>query len=87
MPTVHLIEMVAPTIDLTLEVETTPLASHMESRVFLSHSSHDRVVAERICRSLEEHGIPCLMAPRDRDPVTPDGGGLPSLSDWVSVDE
>lgn len=40
----------------------------MAHQVFISHSSKDRVTAERVCSALEEGGIPCWIAPRD---VTP----------------
>ena len=36
--------------------------------VFISHSSRDRPVAETICRTLEEGGVPCWIAPRDIRP-------------------
>jgi hypothetical protein len=36
--------------------------------VFISHSSHDRVTAERLCASLESSGIPCWISSRDITP-------------------
>src|SRR5262249_21498269 len=44
----------------------------MNSRVFLSHASEDRTIAERLCRFLESHGWRCWLAPRD----------LPTGSEW-----
>ena len=38
------------------------------NRVFISHSSKQAQEANRICRFLESHGIPCWMAPRNIDP-------------------
>ncbi len=40
----------------------------MKRVVFISHSSADLPVAERLCAYLEKNGVPCWMAPRD---VTP----------------
>ena len=37
----------------------------METDVFISYSSKDKIVADAICHSLEERGISCWMAPRD----------------------
>ncbi|MBE5997716.1 MAG: tetratricopeptide repeat protein [Lachnospiraceae bacterium] len=37
----------------------------MEHLVFISHSSKDAPVAQRICHKLEEAGIRCWIAPRD----------------------
>ena len=42
-----------------------PVAGPM---VFISHASQDHVVAEEICRLLEEDGIRCWIAPRNVDP-------------------
>lgn len=33
--------------------------------VFISYSSKDKVIADAVCHSLEEHSITCWMAPRD----------------------
>lgn len=43
----------------------------MKYDVFISHSSQDKVIAERICEYLEENNIKCWIAPRDIP------GGLP----------
>ena len=36
--------------------------------VFISYSSEDRVIAEKVCRLLEGDGLPCWIAPRDVAP-------------------
>jgi TolB-like protein/Tfp pilus assembly protein PilF len=40
----------------------------MPPRVFISHSSEDKTIADTICRSLESDGIKCWIAPRDIQP-------------------
>jgi TIR domain len=35
------------------------------SKVFISYSSQDATVAERVCSALEAAGLPCWIAPRD----------------------
>jgi len=37
----------------------------MEPRVFISHSSKDKSIADAICKQLESAGIRCWIAPRD----------------------
>jgi TolB-like protein len=37
----------------------------MESKVFISHSSKDRAIADMVCKRLESDGIKCWIAPRD----------------------
>jgi TolB-like protein/Tfp pilus assembly protein PilF len=37
----------------------------MEPKVFVSHSSKDKAIADAICSELESAGIPCWIAPRD----------------------
>jgi hypothetical protein len=37
----------------------------MEPKVFISHSSKDKTIADAICRQLESAGIRCWVAPRD----------------------
>lgn len=37
-------------------------------QIFLSHSSKDAVIAERICEQLEKSGIQCFIAPRNIRP-------------------
>ena len=45
----------------------------MESKVFISHSSKDKAIADQICQHLESDGIKCWIAPRD----------LKAGSDWT----
>jgi TolB-like protein/Tfp pilus assembly protein PilF len=40
----------------------------MESKVFISHSSKDKAIADQICQRLESDGIKCWIAPRDLKP-------------------
>ena len=40
----------------------------MEHRVFISYSSQDKEIADRVCGALEAKGISCWIAPRDIDP-------------------
>ena len=42
----------------------------MAHQVFISYSSVDAAIAERICVALESSGIACWMAPRDIPPGT-----------------
>ena len=44
------------------------MAAPMPGTVFISHSSHDRVVAQQVCAALEARGIVCWIAPRDIQP-------------------
>ncbi len=37
----------------------------MDRQVFISYSSHDKAIADRVCAALESAGIPCWIAPRD----------------------
>lgn len=37
----------------------------MESKVFISHASKDKPIADAICQQLESEGIKCWIAPRD----------------------
>jgi TolB-like protein/Tfp pilus assembly protein PilF len=37
----------------------------MEPKVFISHSSKDKVIADAVCSELESAEIPCWIAPRD----------------------
>jgi len=34
-------------------------------KVFISYASHDSDAANTVCQSLESHGVPCWVAPRD----------------------
>lgn len=40
----------------------------MARPVFISHASADKAMAEQVCQFLEDHSIPCWMAPRDVSP-------------------
>jgi predicted ATPase len=42
----------------------------MAHEVFISHSSENRLAADRVCAALEAAGIPCWIAPRDISPGT-----------------
>jgi len=37
----------------------------MESKVFISHASKDKAIADAVCQRLESAGIKCWIAPRD----------------------
>ena len=37
----------------------------MAPKVFLSYSSADKMIADRVCSALEAAGIPCWIAPRN----------------------
>ena len=45
----------------------------MESKVFISHASKDKPIADANCEQLELEGIECWIAPRD----------LEAGSDWT----
>ena len=40
----------------------------MADRVFISHASHDREIADAVCEAVESRGVPCWIAPRDITP-------------------
>jgi serine/threonine protein kinase/TolB-like protein/Flp pilus assembly protein TadD len=42
--------------------------SVLTAKVFISHSSKDKAIAEAICQHLESAGVPCWIAPRDIEP-------------------
>jgi len=42
-------------------METTP-------QVFISYASADKSIADRVCKTLEQAGLPCWIAPRDIPP-------------------
>ena len=42
-----------------------------KKHAFISHSSRDHALAERVCEVLESHGLDCWIAPRDIDPGRP----------------
>jgi hypothetical protein len=42
----------------------------MPGKVFISHSSNDKEIADVICQHLESAGVHCWIAPRDIEPGT-----------------
>ncbi len=40
----------------------------MAGRVFISHASEDRDIAQAVCEAIEGRGVPCWIAPRDITP-------------------
>ena len=38
-----------------------------KNKIFISHSSEDKQIADAICHRLEENGLRCWIAPRDVD--------------------
>ncbi|HXM27478.1 MAG TPA: toll/interleukin-1 receptor domain-containing protein [Chthoniobacterales bacterium] len=40
----------------------------MQPKVFISHSTKDKAIADAICHQLESEGIKCWIAPRDIEP-------------------
>src|SRR5258705_1116980 len=40
----------------------------MDQRVFISYSSQDKAIADRVCEALENAGVSCWIAPRNIDP-------------------
>jgi hypothetical protein len=57
----------------------------MKRTVFISHSSADRAIAERLCTYLEQHGAPCWMAPRDVMPGQNYGAAIVDAIDECRV--
>ena len=52
----------------------------MADRVFISHASHDREIADAVCEALESRGLPCWIAPRD---ITPGRDYAEALHDAI----
>jgi TIR domain len=48
----------------------------MEHDIFISHSAHDKAVADAVCAALENAGIRCWIAPRDVQPGRPFPGEI-----------
>jgi WD40 repeat protein len=48
----------------------------MPHKVFICHSSKDKLVADAACAALEAHRIPCWIAPRDIAPGVEWGGAI-----------
>ena len=42
----------------------------MAQQVFISYSSADKAIADRVCSALESAGVSCWMAPRNIEPGT-----------------
>ena len=40
----------------------------MDKRVFISYSSQDKAIADRVCEALENAGVSCWIAPRNINP-------------------
>lgn len=56
----------------SLIAEASPEAKHgFKKHAFISHSSQNRELAQRVCEVLEEFGVNCWIAPRDIDPGEP----------------
>jgi TIR domain len=53
----------------------------MKRRVFISHSSQDKKIADAVCNFLEKHGVLCWIAPRD---VTPGKNYGAAIIDAIS---
>lgn len=49
---------------------TKRTCQRVESKVFISHSTKDKIIADAICEHLEAAGIDCWIAPRDIEPGT-----------------
>ena len=57
----------------------------MKYTVFISHSSNDKAVADRVCNFLEGHGIKCWIAPRDVTPGKNYGAAIVDAIDECAV--
>src|SRR4051812_25855602 len=57
----------------------------MKRIVFISHSSADREIAERVCAYLEKHSVGCWMAPRDVTPGKNYGAAIVDAIDECQV--
>src|SRR3954454_3958966 len=57
----------------------------MKRTVFISHSSADRAIAERLCTYLEQNGVLCWMAPRDVMPGKNYGAAIVDAIDECEV--
>ena len=57
----------------------------MKRVVFISHSSADKAVAEKVCSFLETNGIVCWIAPRDVTPGKNYGAAILDAIDECSV--
>ena len=50
--------------------------------VFISHSSKDKVIADKMCETLESRGLKCWIAPRD---ITPGSEWAVAISDAIAT--
>lgn len=50
--------------------------------VFISHSSKDKVIADKMCEALEAKGLKCWIAPRD---ITPGSEWAVAISDAIAT--
>ncbi len=50
--------------------------------VFISHSSKDKVIADKMCQELEARGLKCWIAPRD---ITPGSEWAVAISDAIAT--
>ncbi len=50
--------------------------------VFISHSSKDKVIADKMCEALEARGLKCWIAPRD---ITPGSEWAVAISDAIAT--
>lgn len=57
----------------------------MKRTVFISHSSADRQIAEKVCAYLEQNGVPCWIAPRDVTPGKNYGAAIVDAIDECRV--
>jgi TolB-like protein len=56
-----------------------------QRRVFISYSSHDATVAQKVCSALEAAGFPCWIAPRNVVPGTLYADGIVHAIDESSI--
>src|SRR5436190_16776467 len=57
----------------------------MKRTVFISHSSADREIAEKVCAYLERNGVACWIAPRDVTPGKNYGAAIIDAIDECQV--
>jgi len=57
----------------------------MSHKVFISHASSDKGIADKVCRKLENQRIPCWIAPRDIRPGTEYAAAIIEAIDTCSV--
>jgi TolB-like protein/Flp pilus assembly protein TadD len=62
-----------------------PLVAASSRPVFISYSSHDAVLAQKVCSALEAAGFPCWIAPRNVIPGTMYADGIVHAIDDSSI--